>query len=302
MTTESRLELTERDQKVLQLCHDYIYVDSSYLKECIFSTENTQGVRKRISNIRLKKLVDSGYLERFLRVTTSYAQRDTVYTLGQKGEEYMLMMHGYCDYKSSWRSSLKIWYNHALSILRITEGLRRQLDDHPVYTVVEFIPEVRAFFQYGEGKKDVVRPDGLIVIGGREDKRNNICLFLEAENSIAKYRAFKEKMGRYESLLASGYKIKNYEDKVVFEEPIGYYIPLFVASDRIRPELIVEKLIRYKEETETNPNSIYKTQSVLVTSQAALIDDCFGEIFTNVSKENPAEKIQLLKNDTQDSE
>lgn len=296
MARVSRLELTERDQKVLQLCHDYIYVDGNYLKEYIFIfPEATEEKVNSIVNLRLKKLVDHGYLERFLRVTTSYAQRDTIYTLGQKGEEYMLMMHGYCDYNSSWRSSLKIWYNHALSILRITEGIRRQLEDHPIYTVVEFIPEVRAFFQYGEGKKDVVRPDGLIVIGGREDKRNNICLFLEAENSIAKYRAFKDKISRYEALLASGYKIKNYEDKVVFEEPIGYYIPLFVSSDRIRPELIVEKLTRYKEETATDPNSIYKNQSILVTTQAALIEDCFGSIFTNVSKEDPTEKIQLLK-------
>lgn len=295
MARESRLELTERDQLVLQLCHDYIYVDSNYLKEWIFIfPEATEEKVNSIVNLRLKKLVDHGYLERFLRVTTTYAQRDTVYTLGQKGEEFMLMMHGYCDYKGAWRSSLKIWYNHALSILRITEGLRRQLADHPVYTVVEFIPEVRAFFQYGEGKKDVIRPDGLIVIGGREDKRNNICLFLEAENSIATYRAFKEKMSRYEALLSSGYKVKNYEDHVVFEEPIGYYIPLFVASDRIRPELIVEKLMRYKEETATNPNSIYQSQSVLVTSQSALSTDCFGEVFTNVSLEDPATKIKLL--------
>lgn len=290
---KSGIELTDRDKVVLKLCHDYAYVDSLYLKETVFFDSSLDEKTKTVTNLRLKKLQDGGYLSRFLRADTNYSNRDTVYTLGPEGEKFMHMEHGYCDYNSAWRKSLKIWFNHALSILRIAESVKEQLAKSSEYTFIEFVPEVRAFFQYGDGRKDVIRPDGLIIIGDTQNKKDNICLFLEVENSVSTYRVIKAKMERYEAFLASTARKKKYENKVTFEQPVSHYMPLFVTSDKISAPAVVEKLIRYKEDIEIEASALFESL-VLVAAQKEVTTNFFAPIYWNISNENVQEKISLF--------
>lgn len=290
---KSGIELTDRDKIVLKLCHDYAYVDSLYLKETVFFDSSLDEKTKTVTNLRLKKLQDGGYLSRFLRADTNYSNRDTVYTLGPEGEKFMIMEHGYCDYNSAWRKSLKIWFNHALSILRIAESVKEQLAKSSEYTFIEFVPEVRAFFQYGDGRKDVIRPDGLIIIGDTQNKKDNICLFLEVENSVSTYRVIKAKMERYEAFLASTARKKKYENKVTFEQPVSHYMPLFVTSDKISAPAVVEKLIRYKEDIEIEASALFESL-VLVAAQKEVTTNFFAPIYWNISNENVQEKISLF--------
>lgn len=288
-------ELTDRDKVVLKLCHDYAYVDSLYLKEAVFfdTTLDEKEKIKTVTNLRLKKLVANGYLDRFLRVDTNYSPRETVYTLGKMGEKFMSMEYGFCDYNSAWRKSLKIWYNHALGILRIAESIKEQLATSTEYTFIEFVPEMRAFFQYGDGKKDVLRPDGLVVIGDTQNKKDNICLFLEVENSVSTYRVIKAKMERYEAFLSSTARKKKYENKVTFEQPVSHFMPLFVTSEKIAAPAVVEKLVRYKEDIEIEASALFESL-VLVASQKEVTSNFFEPIYWNISNQNVEKKISLF--------
>lgn len=298
MDKQTRIIVTERDQQIIRLCHDYVYVDGHYLKNTIFYNQRKmQPIAVSTINRRLQTLVKTGYLDRFLRVNTLFSPRDTIYTLGIRGEQYMRTTYGSNEYSSSWRNYLRDWYNHALTNLRIVEGMKKQMEGHSNYAFQEFIPEARSFFQYGEGKRDVIRPDGLLIIGGRENPANNISLLMETENSIGKYRSIKAKLMRYGDVLCSNTRKQRYSDRLMVEYPVGNFVPLFITSERVSPTLLKEKLLRIKQELSEQPTNVFRSQNVLLTTQRELSENCFGKIFYNLSSEEPEEKRALFKSE-----
>lgn len=203
----------------------------------------------------------------------------------------MRAAYGMNEYSSSWRNYLRGWYNHALTNLRVTEGMKVQLQHQQLYAFQEYVSEARAFFQYGEGKREVIRPDGLIVIGGAENPEENLGLLLETENSVAKYRSIKAKLDRYHAVLGSSIRKEKYNRKLMLDEPVQTFVPVFVTSSRISPEGLLHKLKKIKKE---HPD-LFTIQGVFLATQHELSTNCFGEIFYNLSSEDPEEKRALFK-------
>ncbi|MCH1672945.1 replication-relaxation family protein [Enterococcus faecalis] len=289
------LVLTERDQRVLGLCHDYVYADGSYLKETVFSEPNQAltEAQNRYANRRLAELIKGGYLARFLRVDTNYHARDTIYTLGKKGEAYIRAERGLSDYQAKWRKSLKVWYNHALTTMRVTESLRVQFANNPAYQFIEYVPESRAFFKYGDSPKDVIRPDGLIVLGVRDEPKETLCFLLEIENSVSQYRVIKEKLKRYGDFLQSSVKQKKYDDRVAFAQPIAQFVPLFISSTKREIQPIVDKMARFKAEDE-NQNLVLFQNFLLATTQEEIEQNATAPIYYDLSQEDISQKITLF--------
>lgn len=84
--------INERDEKLFELLAKYRYLTTSFIEALLFSKNKSKTAPQR----RLKKLYDSGYVDRiFLQNPKSNARGEACYFLGKHGYDYLVLEKGY---------------------------------------------------------------------------------------------------------------------------------------------------------------------------------------------------------------
>ncbi|MCQ6288118.1 MULTISPECIES: replication-relaxation family protein [Bacillus cereus group] len=274
------LVLSDQDKELLVKLHDFVYLDSDFIVEYVL----TKYYGKPAVMHRLRTLEDAGYIKSFT-VPIEFATKPVnVYTLTTFGVEIVEQIQGIVKWNRHWTTKLAPWYQHQLMLNRIVAWYQREADNYDL-EVKDWIPESRATWQYTKNKPDVIKPDGLMIIGPKGSK-DNLGLFIELERSIAKRQNTVQKVIRYNDFLIRGQELlEDYDIHVGFEAPVTDWRVLFIGGNApntiktIRDILSVEEKEKYK-----------LSIPVLVASRGDIEQDPFGAIYHYVLDEPEVKK------------
>lgn len=239
----ARILLNNDDDNVLLQLHDCIYLDLDYVSQYLYTKfPTTKGARQR-----LYKLEEGGFVKSFSAYVHDDESAVKIYTLALAGVERVEQLQGYHHWNQRWTRKLMPWYQHQILLNHIVTPLRKQLEAGGV-TVVDWVPEARATYQYSNAKQDTIRPDGVLVVR-ESNKSSNIGFFIELERSVTKRKNTLQKVHRYNDFLQRDRKTHiAYDQSVGFEEPVDDWIVLFIGRDAAGTRKIVRDLTLQKDE------------------------------------------------------
>lgn len=263
------LVLSEQDKSLLIHLHDFIYLDSAFIKEYIL-TEYT-GYNSMMQ--RLRRLEDTGYIKSFAVPVEGVNRPAKVYTLTSFGVQNVEELQGIVKWRPRWSNHIMPWYQHQLMLNRLVKKFQKQVEEVGL-VFKEWIPEARATWQYTKDKTDVIKPDGIVIIGSKGSDKN-IGIFMELERSVAKRQNTIQKVLRYNDFLNRQKEtLQNYDMHVGFEAPVSDWRVLFIGGD----EKNTQKTIRdIKSITNANVNV-----PILVASKSDVEKQAFEKIYYNV--------------------
>lgn len=274
------LVLTETDKHLLVKLHDLIYLDSDFIQEYIM----TEYSSKPSILQRLRALEEAGYIKSF-SVPVDWAPRAVnVYTLSAFGVDIVEQIQGFVKWNNRWSTRILPWYQHQLMLNRVVMKFSTQALEAGL-VVKEWVPEARATWTYTKDKTDVIKPDGILVIGA-EGSQENIGLFIELERSVARRQNTIQKVIRYNDFLNRDQRLfDEYDMYVGFEAPIVDWRVLFIGGDEKNTKKTVYDVLSIKNMEIEAP--------VLVASLQDIEQRAFGEIYHYVQDEKPFEKKML---------
>ncbi|MFS0890951.1 replication-relaxation family protein [Peribacillus frigoritolerans] len=278
------ITLREEDRQLLLHLHSFIYLHRSFIEKYIFHTyENIDSVYRR-----LRTLEEAGYVKAFMLPINDFDHRPSkVYTLTMFGAEIVEQMRGVVHWNRRWTTQVPPWYQHQLMIAELVKSYELKASEHGL-EVKEWITEARAFYEFrnlNEGKKNgknVIRPDGIIVIG-KPGSDQNMGIMLEMERSYAtrektlrKMEQFNEFFSRREELLPK------YDKKIGFEYPVKGWKILFIGGNEAKTLKILRDLKGEEENAEV---------PVMVANRQEANMDPFGEIYRYLTRPNEKKKL-----------
>jgi hypothetical protein len=241
------MQILDRDKEILRLCQTYAYVDATYLLENVFYPSNTEITisQNRYFKKRMQQLVGEQYLAKYPRVLHDYkSTSDTIYCLSHKGIAYAKANLGkgfrYSFYPNR---QLSRSYNHFLAVLRISESLILNVSNSLNY-VEQYHTESESYLQFGKGKHDWLRPDGLLVIRYNDHRQGTIGFFLEAERIIHQYNSTEKKLKQYSAFFQSPHYQKEYAKSLGLD--IDFFSVLFIATETISYTQLKNQLLMVK--------------------------------------------------------
>lgn len=272
--------LSESDKNLLLSLHQFIYMDTDFIHQYIMTDYPT----KKTLTQRLLRLKDVGYLVSFTVPIDGMSRPANIYTLTDFGLQNVEQLQGVVKWNPRWSQRVPPWYQHQLMLNRIVMKYTKQAEQIGL-EVKEWIPEARATWQYTNDKTDVIKPDGILVFGGK-GSNDNIGLFMELERSVAKRQNTIKKVIRYNDFLNRDKKIlKDYDMHVGFEAPISDWRVLFIGGNEPNTRKTINDILSIHNMDIKAP--------ILVASKADVERHAFDPIYHHILSDDPMIKKEL---------
>lgn len=279
----AHLMLSEEDQKLLIDLHTHVYLDLEYIESKCYP-----GHRKNSVYYRLRRLEEGEYIKHehlpipsIRNQVRKSGRPQNVYTLTKYGVEMVRELRGEVHWNPRWSERVATFVYHSLMLAHLECSMTLQSEKEEVLELKEWINEPRATFRYTKSSVDVIRPDGIAVIGVKDKIDANVGLFLEMERTFGTKDVLLKKIVRYNNFLQSEENIEKYDQNVGFSYPIRVWRLVFVARDAAREK----ELLRHLKGVESPELPVY------VATFEDYIKEPFGPIYRNL--ENPKEKVRI---------
>lgn len=263
----TEIRLGDEDIQCLIALDDFTFLDSGLIGGRIFASEHNV-------NRKLNYLVEGGYIKDFTSLISMKTKPKKVYCLTKKGAEVVEEIQGYTNYKPI--RQLPVTYLHTLEVARAIMSFR----DSKGMQLKEFVNERNAYFEFGAGAKDSIRPDGMFVIGFEDSDDENIGVLLEIEKTKTKRSVIKEKMKKYKAFFNDVDIRDRYIDHLSIYDEINDWILLYVASTEEIEKYTKGLLLRQKpndgQTTNDRPGINFPT---LLTNMSLVEEDPYKSIY-----------------------
>lgn len=278
----AHIALTDEDRSLLLHLHDFIYSDKNFIDKHIY----THYTNKNSSYNRLAQLVKEGYLRVFLlQLEDHHTKTSNVYTLGTLGAETVEQMKGVSHFKPGYLTGrAKPFWKHQLLLAETVKSFETHIGETNV-DFKKYINEPRAYHEFpnvkGGKQKDVIRPDGIMVLG---NEKGNLGIMLEMERSNSDKERTIRKIDQFNTFFARALQeadfYKAYERKVAFDEPVNGWKILFIAGDETKANKILRDLADEQSQV-----------PLLVASKQAIESNPFGDIYREPFDPNVYRKL-----------
>lgn len=294
------LHLSEQDQDLLLHLHRHIYLSREFIDQYIYTrtvtdaeTDGEKSIKAHEMSVyrRLGKLKEAGYITSFpLPITKGSGRPSNVYTLDQFGVATVEQMTGIVHWNQKWSKEPPVWYMHTLTLAEVVKSFEKHAPSAGL-VVKEFISEAKAHFKFytqGASKQpenNVIRPDGILIIGLPDNDDNNVGVMIEMERSYADRAGTIRKLNQYNKFFGMGNSeekyletLKNFDLKVGFEHPVQannkFWKILFIGDNGSMGKRILKQLKGLKCEVK-----------LVAASKDDLMKDPFDKVY--YSLKNP---------------
>lgn len=282
----AHISLNEEDVNVLLNVHDYTFIDMDMAEKYFYSSYNNVG-RK------LNSLIDGGYLESYNGLFAKNHRPKKIYTLTAKGSQMVEELQGYSNFTTM--RKLPINYLHTINVARTVLAFKDAGDKlSDKMKVKEFENEKSAFFQYGTSKAEVIRPDGMFVIGFEDSEEENIGVLLEMENTKTKRSILKGKMKRYSEFFNDQAIQDRYQDKLSMYTEVRDWIVLFVGADSgleiYTKNLLLREKPKDNQKTNDRPGIEFPT---LLSNLEYIENDAYADIYFAMNEDDTSTRFSI---------
>ncbi|WP_319618205.1 MULTISPECIES: replication-relaxation family protein [Bacillus cereus group] len=268
------IRYSEEDHNLFLDLYDYLYLDAQYLTDNIYPGRDMSYIYRRVN-----KLVKNGYVQKMKlplqEITTNHGNTYSVYSLAKKGvEEVRELLGDHVSWDSRWTDRTPLYVYHSLMLSHISGAFRKH--QHERFFLHEWISEKRAFFNYTNNATDVIRPDGVAMIGNQQSGKT-FGVLIEMERSRTRKEITRSKILRYNAYMEG----EGYLKQDVFETQPSSMRVVFVS----RKENEMKRLMTHSKAL-TGPNGeVRETEiqtphvDVLYTTYDRFLEDPWGKIF-----------------------
>lgn len=221
--------LNEKDFKLFSYLEAHIYLTIEQIREVVYLNDDGSMKSEMAVWKRLDKLENDGYITKFKAQVTLHSKRpNSIYCLTQTGSMFLESMQGYSYFKPAYQKKLPVWYMHQLAVNDVV--LSYEKNKIPAVNVLEYANEQRTTFQYNDGRDDVIRPDGVMLLERADGYVIGIMLEIERSKKARKFTY--EKLIRYKDFFnQSSNTMKKFHIYAGFEEFVDEWRLLFVSND-----------------------------------------------------------------------
>ncbi|MBZ8166076.1 hypothetical protein FOG28_00055 [Staphylococcus aureus] len=221
--------LNEKDFKLFSYLEAHIYLTIEQIRNAIYLNDDGSMKSEQAIWNRLTKLEEDGYITKFKAQVTLHAKRpNSIYCLTKTGSMFLESMQGYTHFKSVYEKKLPMWYMHQLAVNDVVLSYERH--KIPAVDLLEYANEQRTTFQYNDGREDVIRPDGAILLERQDGYVIGIMLEVERSKKARKFTY--DKLVRYKDFFnQSNNTMKRFHIHAGFEEFVDEWRLLFVSNE-----------------------------------------------------------------------
>ncbi|HDZ6585884.1 TPA: replication-relaxation family protein [Staphylococcus aureus] len=221
--------LNDTDFKLFSFLEAHIYLTFEQIRTAIYLNNN--GTQKSVTAVRqrLNKLEEDGYITRFkAQVTLKSKRPNVIYCLTKIGSMFLESMQGYTHFKPVYEKKLPMWYMHQLAVNDVV--LSYEKHKITAVNVLEYANEQRTTYQYNDGRDDVIRPDGVVLLERQDGYVIGIMLEVERSKKARKFTY--DKLMRYKDFFHQpNNTMKKFHIYAGFEEFVDEWRLLFVSND-----------------------------------------------------------------------
>lgn len=277
----NNISLLEEDINLLIKLHDFTFLDSNTIARYV--------LKRRLNNThrRLATLREAGYIQSFDGFLELVRRPIQIFTLTRLGSQVVEEFQGYSDFVNI--RKLPVTYTHTIEVAKTVLAFE-ETGEKLGMIVKEFIPEKRAFFQYGSSKKHVLRPDGVMIIGHKDNSDLDMGIFIELEKTRNKRSVMKEKMLRYGEFFGTESIKDRYLNHLSLVSETRDWLLLFVATNEPLETYTKNLLLRQKpiDNKLTDDRAGFNFPTLLTTLERVQ-NDAFEEIYL------PMEQDELVR-------
>lgn len=281
----TQVSLSDEDVQFLTMLDAYTFLDRDLIQKYVY---------KSLSNIgrKLSNLKDSGYIQDFNSLFSNHYRPKKVYALTDKGSQIVKEVLGVTNYRTI--RKLPVTYLHTLEVARTVLAFKSSGQNIGMM-LKEFVNERSAYFEYGAGANQSIRPDAMFVVGFEDSETENIGVLLETEKTKTKRSIIKEKMSKYKDFFHDEEIRNNYVDHLSMYAEVNDWILLYVASDEDIERYTKNLLLRQKPKegeapTKDKPGIDFPT---LLTEIALIEQNPYQENYFALDKDNVKDRFNL---------
>ncbi|MGP4063054.1 replication-relaxation family protein [Halobacillus sp. H74] len=272
------LYLTKRDQNFLEDLYDMTFLDVDYIQTVIYHTTSRPAIYRR-----LKKMEEEGYI-----VSTRLPLMDdnpsgrskNIYTLDTKGWYEVQEIIGECEWDSRWTKVKAPSYVHHQTMLSMVKAAY-QAKEGTYFRFKKWLNERRSYWEFSDNKKDVVRPDGSMILQHKEHEDGYGYFMFELERSRQRPEVSIKKLQRYNRYCKEQAWKKQHVFGVNLVDP-----PRIIWVSNRQNEML--KLIEHTKDVKTD-----YTSGILYTTYDQITNDPYGEIFFAKDSKDPMKQYGI---------
>ncbi|MEI4615994.1 replication-relaxation family protein [Bacillus cereus] len=287
----SYIMLSEEDHELLLALHLHIYLDIEYIADKCYPNYAKTALYRR-----LKRMEEAAYIRHeYLPIPSVRGQKRksgrpiNVYTLTKFGVEIVRELRGMVHWNARWTDRVATFVYHSLMLAHTELAMYSYSEKETPYELKEWINEPRATYKYTKSAKDILRPDGIAVVGRKGRSVRNAGLLLEMERSYSTKEVVLKKVRRYNDFFKRGEEaLKKYDLHVGFEYPIVLWKLIWIARDETRKKELLRHLQDVEQppldEMERDGETFYKQRyDILITTYDEVLQNPFGDIYVDLS-------------------
>lgn len=262
-----QMKIGQKEQQLFLDIHDLIFVDMAYLLNNVYIKDDGTSYHEVYVRNILRDLEKQEYIKIYNIVNDEHVRSyKRVFTLDRKGVEEVEALLGDSHWDNRWTERTPTYIYHALRASHIKAAFeaKRKENNSEKLDYTSFVSERNSFLQYGEGKKDVIRPDGTLIFSTREEDISKIIhvpYFIEVERSRQMRSVSCNKLRRFDAYARE----KAYKQHERLEHDIAGGVRVLFISEA---------------EGEMN-NLIKHTEGVATTHLNAVLYTTYEQVTTN---------------------
>lgn len=250
----------ERERKMFLLLFDMVFLDIDFLHRVVYEDMLKTSVYHKI-----RKLKNEGYLKTFSTLRLDGKGLIKIVTLDRLGVEEVEGLTGKNNWDSRWTKRVPAFIHHSLQLAEIRSSFEKEKKED--FILQEWLSERESFFSYGEGKNDVIRPDGTLVFERRvKGQAGLFAYFMEFERSRKHKHVNRDKLLRYNEYLRRGGPKRH----PIFDVPPVVTRVCFVA-------ITEEEMLDLMEDVKNV--STDHIQAVIFSTYSEVLENPYGEIW-----------------------
>ncbi|WP_134704950.1 replication-relaxation family protein [Ammoniphilus sp. YIM 78166] len=275
-----------REEQLLIDLYHFVFLDYAFLMKYLYVHEDGRPFQKNYVYRDVKALVNEGYIKMVAASKESgKGGQQAILSLDTKGVEEVREILGEANWDSRWTQRTPTFIHHSLRVAHLTGAFRLAAPSDGL-EFMEFISEREGFLQYGNEKKNVIRPDGAFLFRRvNQDKEFHFLYFLEMERSRQKPEVSKEKLVRYNEYG----KLAAYAKHRAVYVPINAVRVLFV-SDKPNER---DRLISHTKEVDTS-----HLNEVMYSTYEEVLDNPYGSVWKAKNSSDP-QRLYMIANRVQ---
>lgn len=204
---KKNFKIGEKEQQLFLDIHDLIFVDMAYLLNNVYVKEDGTSYHEVYVRNIVRDLEKQEYIKIYNILNDEHVRSyKRVFTLDRKGVEEVEALLGDSHWDNRWTDRTPTFIYHALKAAHIKAAfeMKKEQNTSKMLNYRTFVSERNSFFQYGEGKKDVIRPDGTLLFSGEfKGAIYNYAYFVEVERSRQMRSVSQNKLVRFNSYVKS---------------------------------------------------------------------------------------------------